>query len=252
MLEKRFEEALHCLKSAPKHYSPQTIIPLIDLTLLQDEAPCETIVGLAQAAIKHHTANICILATHLQCLPNHLVLRCATVANFPSGNETQASIMHSIDIALHDRRCMEIDYVFPYQLYLQGRKQEALNKYHEIATYAKQQGLLLKVILETGAFTHPADIYALCLELIAKDCTFLKTSTGKIAQGASLSAAFAMLSAIQEMKRPCGIKFSGGIKTAQQASEYLQLAEMMLGRMPDPSWCRLGASSLLNDLLTNH
>ena len=79
--------------------------------------------------------------------------------------------------------------------------------------------------------------------------SFLKTCTGKIPQGASLSALFTMLSAIKDSGKTCGIKVSGGVKTPRQAFNYAKLAELMMAKKIDKSWFRIGASSLLNELL---
>lgn len=59
-----------------------------------------------------------------------------------------------------------------------------------------------------------------------------------------------MLSVIHEKNRSVGFKAAGGVKTAEQAKAYLQLAAKTLG----DDWVsartfRFGASSLLNDLL---
>ncbi len=91
-------------------------------------------------------------------------------------------------------------------------------------------------------------IYDLSTEIINKGCDFLKTSTGKIAQGATPSAAFAMLKAIKESKTSCGLKVSGGIKQPEQAFIYMALASHLLDRDLDKSWFRIGASSLLDVL----
>ena len=73
---------------------------------------------------------------------------------------------------------------------------------------------------------------------------FLKTSTGKIATGATIPAAVAMLLAISDSNTPCGIKFSGGIKTKEQASLYMRLAEHMRGVTTNKQWFRFGMSQL--------
>ena len=47
-----------------------------------------------------------------------------------------------------------------------------------------------------------------------------------------------------------GFKASGGVRTAKEAAEYMQLAKLIMGETwLSPQTFRLGASSLLNDLL---
>ena len=134
-------------------------------------------------------------------------------------------------------------------MYLAGNQDLALSNCHEIYQLCKQHKLTFKVILETGALPSVESIYDLSVAIIDKGCDFLKTSTGKITTGASIPAAFSILAAIVDHDAPCGIKVSGGIKTIEQAFNYMRLAQSMLDRKLDSSWFRLGASSLL-DVLT--
>jgi deoxyribose-phosphate aldolase len=59
-----------------------------------------------------------------------------------------------------------------------------------------------------------------------------------------------MLEEIRQCGRPVGLKPSGGIRTAGDAANYLQLADEIMG----PRWAsrntfRFGASSLLGSLI---
>jgi len=92
-------------------------------------------------------------------------------------------------------------------------------------------------------------IYQVSRELIETGCNFLKTSTGKIPKGASIHAAFSILSAIRDAGTKTGIKLSGGVKTPTEARQYALLAELMMGRKIKNDWFRIGASSLLDALL---
>ena len=79
---------------------------------------------------------------------------------------------------------------------------------------------------------------------------FIKTSTGKTKISATYEAANVMLETLKSSKYKTGFKASGGIKTTMDAKQYLILAETIMGS----GWVkadkfRIGASSLLNDLL---
>ena len=50
---------------------------------------------------------------------------------------------------------------------------------------------------------------------------FIKTSTGKVAVNATLEAAEIMLNAIKASGKDVGFKAAGGVKTAEDAAEYL-------------------------------
>jgi deoxyribose-phosphate aldolase len=82
---------------------------------------------------------------------------------------------------------------------------------------------------------------------------FLKTSTGKTEPGATLAATLVLIDAIadhhERTGKKVGIKPAGGIRSALQACEYLQLAGSLGERWLDPSLFRLGASALLDDVL---
>jgi deoxyribose-phosphate aldolase len=83
---------------------------------------------------------------------------------------------------------------------------------------------------------------------------FIKTSTGKIAPAATLPVTLVMLEAVRDFRattgRQVGVKPAGGIRTTKDAIKYLVLVNETVGDdWLDPDWFRLGASSLLNDLL---
>jgi len=108
----------------------------------------------------------------------------------------------------------------------------------------------LKVILETGRLEQPARIAAAARAAIMGGCDMLKTSTGRFPVGATLEAAAVLLAVIEEADGRVGIKFSGGIRTTQQAAQYLYLVDHFLGSgWTSPETLRFGATTLLDDLL---
>jgi deoxyribose-phosphate aldolase len=83
---------------------------------------------------------------------------------------------------------------------------------------------------------------------------FIKTSTGKVAPAATPPVVLVMLEAVRDYFALTGIRIgvkpAGGIKTTKDAIKQLVLVNETAG--PDwlnPSLFRIGASSLLNDLL---
>jgi deoxyribose-phosphate aldolase len=82
---------------------------------------------------------------------------------------------------------------------------------------------------------------------------FIKTSTGKETENATLPAGLTMLRAIREYRertgRNVGFKPAGGIRTAKDAMTWLILMKEELGRdWMEPELFRFGASSLLTDI----
>ena len=251
-LENRLTDVLRDIHSAMQAGSAmpsKDIIPLIDLTLLDTHATPYDINALAMKANHHQVAAICVLSEHLNYVSPDIHVKRATVANFPSGAMPHQRVLKTITQTATHCHVDEIDYVFPYQAYLSGNQVTALSNCHEIYTLCKQHKLTFKVILETGALPSIDMIYNLSTAIIDNGCDFLKTSTGKIPTGATIPAVFAMLAAQVDSDIPCGIKVSGGIKTTEQALSYMRLAQYMFNCTLDSSRFRLGASSLLDDIL---
>jgi len=83
---------------------------------------------------------------------------------------------------------------------------------------------------------------------------FIKTSTGKVVPAATPAVTLVMLEAIRDFYyatgKRIGMKPAGGIRTAKQALHYLVLVKETLGdAWLTPDLFRLGASTLLNDVL---
>ena len=228
--------------------SNEQLISCIDLTLLKENASIESLQELKQQAQNHKIAAICVFKEQLPLFHNSKKLRLATVANFPGGAEGVDGSLRTIEQAI-EQGAQEIDYVLPYQQYLTGDSKQALNKTSLITQYCKQHKLTLKIILETGAIPELSLIYQIARKLIDLGVDFLKTSTGKTHEGASLSAVFALLSAIKDSNINCGIKISGGVKTSNQAQCYARLASLVLTKPINKEWFRIGASSLLGELV---
>ncbi|MBI2786450.1 MAG: deoxyribose-phosphate aldolase [Legionella longbeachae] len=251
ILETHLNEIIETLlNSQTRQFVPVAqLIECLDLTLLDKEASNEAFLKLAQDANQNHVAAVCVYLENLSqfsLLKDEVEL--ATVINFPHAHEELNTSLACIEKAAH-LGATEIDYVLPYQLYLDGQNQKALNHCSKIGQLCKQLKLSLKIILETGAFPNIQTVYEASSELMDSGCDFLKTSTGKITQGASFSAVFAILSAIKDANSQCGLKISGGIKMPQQACNYAILAQLIIGKEINKKWFRIGASSLLHELL---
>lgn len=230
------------------------IFPLTDLTSLKETDTSETVTALCKKAVTEHdhVAAVCVYPAFVmlakQCLSNTPV-KIATVANFPHGTDpidlTQQAIQHSIEAGAD-----EIDVVFPYRDFLKGHIQEA-KEFIQACKNVCGNKILLKVILETGAMGESDLIAKAARESLLAGADFIKTSTGKITPGATLEAASTMLSVIAELtpilKRPLGLKVSGGVRTVEQATAYIALAESIMGEnWVTPAIFRIGASQLID------
>jgi deoxyribose-phosphate aldolase len=89
---------------------------------------------------------------------------------------------------------------------------------------------------------------------MAAGADFIKTSTGKLSISATLPTGLVMAEAIRDYVdltgRKVGLKVAGGIRSSKDALRYLVIVNETLGpEWLSPDLFRIGASSLLNDLL---
>jgi len=145
----------------------------------------------------------------------------------------------------------EIDIVLNLGAFLAGDYLEASTEIEEQKATAR--GAHLKVILETGALRDPELIRRASILALFSGADFLKTSTGKEFPGADLRAAYILCSVLREYREKYGevrgVKFSGGIRSAEEAVKYYCLVEAILGEeWLDNHLFRIGASSLVGNL----
>ena len=111
----------------------------------------------------------------------------------------------------------------------------------------------LKVILETGELPSPALVAKAAELAIEGGADFIKTSTGKIAVGATLETAEVMLNVVKENvkfnKKTIGFKAAGGIRTPEEALAYAEMAKKTMGdNYINNQTFRIGASRLTESL----
>lgn len=226
------------------------IVPLLDLTSLRGDETEEEIRVLARRAVRHGVAAVCVLPDRLATARAVLAgskVRLATVAAFPGGSDEPTVTAAEVAAAVR-AGAQEVDVVAPLGAIRAGD----LASVSELveACRAAAPGATLKLILETGLLADPPLIAAAARAAVMAGIDFLKTSTGKIPQGATLEAAFVLLEVIAEAGGRVGLRLSGGIRRIADAAPYLALAEAMQGEAwVSPARLRIGASALLDDLL---
>jgi deoxyribose-phosphate aldolase len=117
--------------------------------------------------------------------------------------------------------------------------------------------LHLKVILETGELGTYDNVRRASDLALDAGADVIKTSTGKVGTNATFPVALAMCEAIREHARRtgrrAGLKVAGGCRTTKQALTYLVIVKETLGEAwLNPDLFRIGASSLLDDLLMQY
>lgn len=146
----------------------------------------------------------------------------------------------------------EIDIVLNLGLFLEENYEELCEEIDEVKHTCRDAKL--KVILETGALKSASNIKKAAILSLYSGADFIKTSTGKIYDGASLEAAYVMCTAIKEYTaetgRKVGFKASGGISSTEDAVKYYTIVKEVLGEdYLNNEFFRIGSSKLSDNLL---
>ncbi len=192
-----------------------------------------------------------LVATAVEALGDSGVGIASVAGAFPAG-------LSSLDVRVRDiawaveQGATEIDIVLNRSAFLSGEFGRAFDEI--VASKAACGTAHLKVILETGELGGYDAVRRASMLAMAAGADFVKTSTGKVGVNATLPTALCMAEAIRDFEdqtgRIVGLKVAGGIRTAKQSWQYLVVVYETLGaRWLTPDLFRLGASSLLNDVL---
>ncbi len=230
----------------------QLLIACLDLTALGDDETQRSIEVLCERA--RHPADdltvaaVCIWPRFVAFARDRLTgtpVRVAAVAGgFPVPDEPLPQRVEQIREAV-DAGADEVD--VPLNRFLLDEPDALVGELR--ATREAAGPATWKAILETGAL-EPDQIVVVAQAAIDAGADFLKTSTGKVAAGATPGAAQLLAERIAAAGRPVGLKVSGGVRGAGQATNYLDLVRTVLGRdWPTPATFRIGASALLDALL---
>jgi len=231
------------------------ILSLMDLTSLNEKDTGDDIAALCAKAVTKFgsPAALCLYKQFLPTAGKILAdkglrktIRLATVVNFPAGAADAASVAEETAQAV-SLGADEVDAVLPYRALMANDVKTAQAVIG--AARRASRGKTLKIILESGIL-HEPDMIRKASELaINEGADFIKTSTGKADVSTTLPAARIMLETIAKLNKDCGFKAAGGVKTAEQAAQYLNLAAEILGQSwIKPEHFRFGASGLLDNL----
>lgn len=259
-------EVKKILESAGDYATPevyQFLFSSIDLTTLSTEDSQESVTAFTQRVNDfdneypqfRNVAAICVYSNFAEVVSSALEVTGVDVAvvagGFPSSQTFTAVKVADVALAVAGG-ANEVDVVMNLG-YLRDRNYEDLcDELIELKHTAKNAKL--KVILETGALKTAEAIKTASVLAMWSDADFIKTSTGKIYQGASLEASWVMCQCIKEYYaqtgRKVGFKAAGGIRTAEEAVNYYAIVKEVLGdEWLNHDLFRIGASSLANSLL---
>ncbi|HEX6788370.1 MAG TPA: deoxyribose-phosphate aldolase [Gaiellaceae bacterium] len=255
--------AKRSIKKQAKVFALELAIRCMDLTTLEGADTPGKVAALCSKAVRPDPSDPNIPSVAAICVYENLVPTCverlqgtgvhiaAVATGFPSGQ-------YPTDLKVADAKravelgADEVDMVIDRGAFLSGRYAKV---YDEIVQVKEAVGNAhLKVILETGELGTYDNVRRASLLAMAAGADFIKTSTGKIQSAATLPIALCMLEALRdvyhETGRIVGFKPAGGVRTAKQAIQHLVLVHETVGiDWLTPDRYRIGASSLLNDVL---
>lgn len=257
------ELAKRSIKKDAKLWALDLAIRCCDLTTLEGQDTDGKVAALCSKAMRPDPTDATIPAVAAVCVYPNLVpaararlagsgVKVAAVATaFPSGQSPIEVKLRDVEAAVA-LGADEIDMVIDRGAFLSGRYRQVFD---EIVEVKKACGPAhLKVILEVSELGTYDNVRRASLLAMAAGGDFIKTSTGKLPGAATLPVQLVMLEAIrdvfEETGRRVGMKAAGGIRTSKNAIQYLvQVHETLGPEWLTPDLYRLGASSLLNDIL---
>jgi deoxyribose-phosphate aldolase len=255
--------AKRSIKKDSKLWALDLALRCCDLTTLEGVDSPGKVRQLAAKARRPNPADATVPSVAALCIYPRLVpvavealrgsgVHVASVATaFPSGQS-------SLEVRLQEIRdavatgADEIDIVISRGAFLAGDDDAVFD---EVVRSKEAAGdAHVKTILETGELGTYDRIRRASLVAMAAGSDFIKTSTGKVNPAATLPAALVMAEAIRDFAdvtgRAVGLKVAGGIRSSKDAIRYLVIVHETLGDdWLDPDRFRIGASSLVNDLL---
>jgi len=251
------------IKTTAKRGALDLIVRMIDLTTLEGmDTPGKVRALCRKARVPHAripevppVAAVCVYPSLVgvarAALEGSPVKVASVATSFPSGQSPLALRLDEVKRVV-EAGADEVDMVISRGAFLAGRYAEVGD---EVAAVKAACGPAhLKVILETGELGTYDQVRRASHLAMSAGADFIKTSTGKLASAATLPVVLVMLEAIRDhylkQGRAVGMKPAGGIRTAKQAWQYLAMVKETLGdAWLTPERFRIGASSLLNDVL---
>ncbi len=238
-------------------------LSLIDLTTLEGSDTDERIRQLCHKA-RHldqqaeglpSVAAVCVYPNFVRVAREALegsTVKVASVAGgFPGGQIPMKLKVAETEYAIEEG-ADEIDLVISRGKFLEGEYEYVRD---EIAAVKEVCGkAMLKTILETTELGTYENVRLASEIAINAGSDMIKTSTGKVMPAATLENTLVMSHVIREhysrTGRMIGLKPAGGIRESEQALQFVSMVRAELGEeWLDPKWFRIGASSLVDDIL---
>jgi deoxyribose-phosphate aldolase len=259
--------ATRSIKTTSKAWAIDMAISMVDLTTLEGADTPGKVKALCAKAVRPDPTDLTVPSVGAICVYNDMVkiareeldliggrkIPVAAVSTaFPSGRA-------SIEVKKQDTQdalnagASEIDMVIDRGAFLSGKIGKVFEEIRIIKDLCGKKAHL-KVIFETGELVTYDNVRKASYLAMLAGADFIKTSTGKVNPAATAPVVLVMLEAVRDYfaltGSKIGVKPAGGIKTTKDAIKQLVLVNETAGSdWLNPSLFRIGASSLLNDLL---
>lgn len=202
----------------------KSILSKVDHTLLKQTATWDDIKQVCEDAVKYKCASACIPPYFVKTAKNYFKdkLNVCTVIGFPNGYSTTKTKCYETSQAVSDG-ADEIDMVLNINMLKDSLYDDILDEINQVKNAC--QGRVLKVIIETCLLTEEEKI-KMCEIISNSDADYIKTSTGFSTAGATREDIRLFKEHIKNNKR---IKAAGGIKSLNDAEDFINLGASRLG-----------------------
>jgi deoxyribose-phosphate aldolase len=241
-----------------------TILSIIDLTSLNTTDNKSHIIHLTGKVNSFpskypgipNVAAICVFPNFTNVVKEKLTAKnvkiAAVAGSFPTSQTFRVIKVAECKMAI-DVGADEIDIVIPVGAFLGNDFAMVADEIREIkAAIGEKQ---LKVIVESGLFGNPEQIFKASMIAMDAGADFIKTSTGKTNVSATPEAAYVMCRSISDFYSETGIRVgfkpAGGIASADDALIYYRIVKNCLGNdWLNSKLFRIGASRLANNIIS--
>ena len=260
-LQPHIEEALKTEEPGQDEMAQYT--GFIDHTSLKNTDTEITVTAFCEkvVAFDHHKYGLpalpavcvwpCFAEAASKVLKNHPTQVACVAGAFPSGQATLKVKLAEVAEAL-ENGADEIDVVVHRGL----AGEQRFDQIEEEVRLLKEccGNHKLKVILETGEFDSMPLLKKTGMAVLRGGADFLKTSTGKIPEGATLRKSAVLMLCLKEFYKETGVKrgvkISGGVKTCKAAAQNIALVKAVMRKeFVNSEYFRIGAGSFTPVLL---
>ena len=200
------------------------LLKRVDHTLLSPTATWEQVQKLCDEGLAFQTASICIPPRYVSRAADYIGqrLKICTVVGFPNGYTTPEVKVFETEDAIRNG-ADEIDMVINIGWVKDQRWDDLLEEIRAIKRSC--QGRILKVIVEACLLTQEEKV-KMCQIVTESGADYIKTSTGFSTGGATREDVALFKANVGPEVR---IKAAGGIRTLQDAEDFINLGADRLG-----------------------